>query len=103
MNHITSEATSITNRRNLAPKQKHHITSTPLHSQRKNIMFDIRKTIAVLTLVGSLPLMASVCYAQQQAKITFDNKSGQAAFVKLAGPTKRSVQVPDGQERLVRA
>jgi hypothetical protein len=63
-----------------------------------------RQLIRFLALIGALLLGAASCYAQShQAEITFDNKSGQPALVKLIGPTRHSVQVPDGQERMVRA
>lgn len=55
--------------------------------------------IASLLALGTIP-----CWAESpRAQITFDNKTGQLALVKLVGPTRRSAQVPTGQTRTVTA
>jgi hypothetical protein len=63
----------------------------------------MRKQLAFLfALAGALFLTASFSYGQRpRAEITFDNQSGDAALVKLIGPTRRTVQVPDRQRRTV--
>ena len=38
-----------------------------------------------------------------RATVTFDNKSGQSALVKLIGPSRRTTQVPNRQRRTVTA
>ncbi len=58
-------------------------------------------------LVFTLTLMTSANFDEitsaQHAPntITFDNQSGEFAIVKLVGPTKTAVEVPNGQERTV--
>jgi hypothetical protein len=60
--------------------------------------------IWLLVLVGCLLPVATICYARAPlAQITFDNKSGQPALAKLIGPTRRAIEVPDGQDRTVGA
>jgi hypothetical protein len=73
-----------------------------LRSDGKTIMR--RLPIRFLALVGASLLAATVSHARALLpQITFDNKSGQPALVKLVGPTHRAVQVPDRQERMVTA
>jgi hypothetical protein len=56
-----------------------------------------------LILIVSL-VSANFGFAQShQAEITFDNQTGQPALVKLIGPIRKSIQVPDGQQRSVSA
>jgi hypothetical protein len=47
---------------------------------------------------------ALACNAQTRtATITFDNRSGDFAVVKLIGPSKHVAEVPDGERRTVNA
>src|SRR5205085_4971912 len=58
--------------------------------------------IRLLFAAGTLLLLGAVGYAQApRATITFDNKSGEPAVVKLIGPTGRIAQVSNGQTRTV--
>jgi len=61
------------------------------------------KMIVVLSLtVFTFCLSHQDTYAQTVPNtITFDNQSGEFAIVKLMGPTKVAVEVPNGQERTV--
>jgi ABC-type Fe3+-hydroxamate transport system substrate-binding protein len=60
--------------------------------------------IRFLALVAVVLLKATIGHAETPlATVTFDNKSGQPALVKLVGPTGRVVQVPNGQKRTVTA
>jgi hypothetical protein len=61
-----------------------------------------RKLAFLFALVGVLLLTATLSYgARPRAEITFDNQSGDAALVKLVGPTPRTVPVPNQQKRTV--
>jgi hypothetical protein len=63
----------------------------------------MRRQLAFLfALVGALLLTATLSYGQRpRAEITFDNQSGDAALVKLIGPTPRTVPVANQQRRTV--
>jgi hypothetical protein len=57
-----------------------------------------------LIFVGVALLNGAAGHAQSlPATITFDNRSGQPALVKLIGPSKRQTSVPLGQSRTVNA
>jgi hypothetical protein len=65
----------------------------------------MRKTLYIYLLTA---VMLALCYCHESAlaqshpnNITFDNKSGEPALVKLIGPTTLSVSVPNGQRRTV--
>ncbi len=60
--------------------------------------------IRIFALIGALLLAATVGWAQApRAEITFDNQSGQPTLVKLIGPARRAVEVPNASTRTVRA
>jgi hypothetical protein len=60
--------------------------------------------IRFLALAAVVLLKTTIGHAETPlATVTFDNKSGQPALVKLVGPTGRVVQVPNGQKRTVTA
>jgi hypothetical protein len=56
-------------------------------------------TTALLGVLCALPLLAR---AELLSSVTFDNKSGEAALVKLVGPTAEAVKVPDKQTATVK-
>jgi len=53
-------------------------------------------TAIVSSILYALPPRAR---AELVSSVTFENKSGQAALVKLVGPTAQTVDVPDGQSQ----
>lgn len=57
----------------------------------------------IIALASVLLLPAAAGQAQTpRATITFDNKSGELALVKVIGPTGRRTEVPDRQKRTVK-
>jgi hypothetical protein len=52
---------------------------------------------------GILSVLSLMAGAEPLSSVVFDNKSGQAALVKLVGPTTQVVEVPDGQMQSVKA
>ena len=56
----------------------------------------------MLVLASVLFLGLTPASAQGRATITFDNKSGEPALVKVVGPTRHRVQVPNRATRTVR-
>lgn len=54
------------------------------------------------SLISVLCSLPSTARGEWLSSVTFDNKSGKAALVKLVGPTTQAVEVPDGQLRTVK-
>jgi hypothetical protein len=50
-----------------------------------------------------LPIVPANRAETPRATVTFDNKSGQPALVKLIGPSRRTALVPNRQKRTVTA
>lgn len=60
--------------------------------------------VTILFVILGLGINLPNLYAQDNPNtITFDNKSGEVALVKLIGPTGQTVEVPNGQSRTVNA
>ena len=53
----------------------------------------------ILALSASLPIVSA---QENPNTITFDNKSGELGLVKLIGSTAQTVEVPNGQSRMVK-
>ena len=61
-----------------------------------------RSTITRLALLVAMTTLSTVVYAQAYLnQITFDNRSGNDALVKLVGPTGGVVTVPNNQSMTV--
>ena len=60
--------------------------------------------IGLIVLISAVIHAGVASFAQAPLPtITFDNQSGKPALVGLIGPSKQSVDVPDGQKRTVKA
>jgi hypothetical protein len=60
------------------------------------------RLIRLLAVVALVLLTVAAGHAQTpRATVTFDNRSGEPAVVKLIGPTPRRVEVPNRQRRTV--
>jgi hypothetical protein len=57
--------------------------------------------IALFIMIGLGVSLLSVHAQDNPNTITFDNRSGEPALVKLIGPTGQTVEVPDGESRTV--
>jgi len=69
-------------------------SATPLVYQGRAMI----KIILCLSL-----LLACIVSANAQNTVSFDNKSGEPALVKLIGPTATEIEVPDGTKQVVQA
>ena len=64
--------------------------------------FDFNWFVAIFFLMLGLCASTPSIHAQDNPNtITFDNKSGESALVKLIGPTGQTVEVPNGESRTV--
>ena len=57
--------------------------------------------VILVLLLGFSPSPPSIHAQDNPNTITFDNKSGESALVKLIGPTGQTVEVPNGESRTV--
>lgn len=65
-------------------------------------MIQRKHFVVILFLILGFDASPSSVYAQDNPNtITFDNKSGEPALVKLIGPTGQAVEVPNGDSRTV--
>lgn len=70
----------------------------------KRINHSLRGLLIIFSLVTYLVLHVPRVQAEHPPNtITFDNQSGEPALVILKGPTEKTVEVPDGQSRIVNA
>ena len=66
-------------------------------------VFDDRRWMAaILVVFGVLCTLPPRARAELLSSVTFDNKSGNEALVKLVGPFVQALAVPDGQSRTVK-
>ena len=68
----------------------------------KHTKCSLKLFVSILFVILCLFLNLHCVYAQDIPNtITFDNQSGEPAVVKLIGPTKQSVEIPNGEKRTV--